>query len=410
MLYILKVDVADAWKCLVRQPLRSFLSSLGIAIGVAAIVAMLSISEGAKRRVVMTIDSLGMSTLRIEPLGTSAADGANSGKLTGITQDDLELVSTWLGGRGSAAGYVKQEGVEIGLKTRIQVATVVGITPLWQLAEDIYREAGRNLVQADFDNQENNCLMGNELAVRLGTRPPVQIRYGGRAATVVGLLHQKGRLLTEGTGLSALDFDNSLFCPVATVPYTRVVGGRELLDGMVVTLNIVKEQQILSLAGQVNQLLITNHRGVRDINLVVPVKLLRDAKEKQRIFSVIMVTIAGLSLIVGGIGIMNMMLANIAEQTREIGLRMVLGASRARIVGFYLLGAMVLTLSGSFFGVLSGIVLSYLIQFFVGWDVAISLPGLVVAPGTAILVGLLFGSHPAFTAASLQPAEALRQV
>jgi putative ABC transport system permease protein len=226
---------------------------------------------------------------------------------------------------------------------------------------------------------------------------------------VIGILQPKGRLLTEGTGLSTLDFDNSVIMPYTSFPFGRMLGSRRLLDGLVVRLNDDSEARILSAASQVDELLRSRHRGVRDYRLVVPVSLLREARETQALFALIMGSIAGLSLLVGGIGVMNIMLANVAEQTREIGLRMAVGATKGRIVGLYLCHSMLLCLVGGVLGLSGGILTALGVEYYAQWAVAFSGFGLILGPLSALVTGLIFGLYPAFRAATLNPALALRE-
>jgi putative ABC transport system permease protein len=158
--------------------------------------------------------------------------------------------------------------------------------------------------------------------------------------------------------------------PISSVHLLPPAQEIDQLDGIVVVLDDRDEKSILAIAEQIKEILLVRHRGVRDFSMVVPINLLKEARESQKLFSLIMGTIAGLSLLVGGIGVMNVMLANIAEQTREIGLRMAVGASRNRIANLYLWNSILLTVSGGLWGLASGTILALAIQKYGGWDVA----------------------------------------
>jgi putative ABC transport system permease protein len=405
----LLLDIKDAWKSLARRPLRSLLSSLGIGIGVTALIAMLSISEGAKKKAFEKIRSLGTSTLRVES-SLKASPGKKSivNLSQGIHQGDSKYLSEWLGSRGKVGAYVKRDNVVVSSGSQNISATVLGVNAKWFDAEKTALSRGRLLDESDIRFGKNYCVIGNALASRLQVDVLSTLQFDRYPATVIGVLAPKGRLLTEGTGLSALDFDNSVVLPISAMPFTRVIAGRLLLDGMVISLNTRTEGAILSISDQVETILLGNHRQVGDFRIVVPFALLEEAEESQKVFSFIMGAIAGLSLLVGGIGVMNVMLANIAEQTREIGLRMAVGASRGRIISLYLWNSILLTLSGGVWGVISGVLLALLIQHYAGWEVVFSTFSIVVAPLSAIATGIIFGVHPAFRAASLDPAQALR--
>ena len=404
------LDMKDACVSLARRPLRSLLSSLGIGIGITALIAMLSIGEGAKKSALAKIESLGTNTLRIENRGQTAFAGedslANISK--GLVFTDAEYLAEWLGTRGSVGAYVRRDNVIFSKDGRLVVGTVLGVSSAWFRAEKILLQAGRPLNREDILRQENFSIIGADIASTLvgDTGSTVMLEYF--PSTVVGILAPRGRLLTEGTGLSTLDFDNTAILPFSSMPRLDPVRDIDQLDGMVVALRDTEESAILSIAEQIKEIFLISHRGVTDYSIVIPISLINEAKESQRLFSLVMGTIAGLSLLVGGIGVMNVMLANIAEQTREIGLRMAVGASRIRIANLYLWNSMLLTMSGALWGVLSGVILALTIQKYAGWDVGFSSFSLIIAPFSAMITGLVFGIHPAMRAASLAPALALR--
>lgn len=405
----LLLDINDAWKNLCRRPLRSLLSSLGIGIGVTALIAMLSISEGAKLVAFRKISSMGINTLRVEALPSRSQRSDSSINLSqGLNHEDGVQLEQWLGTRGEVGAYARKDNVLVRAGNKTVAATVLGVNAGWFGAEKLTVEKGRLIDDGDIAYRGNSCVIGSSLASALQIDILSTIQLAHYPSTVVGLAAKRGRLLTEGTGLSTLDFDNTVIVPLSSMPFAKSIAGRVLLDGLVISLEVTQEGAILSIAEQIKQLLARNHRNVDDFNIVVPVTLLREAWESQRVFSFIMGAIAGLSLLVGGIGVMNVMLANISEQTREIGLRMAVGASRARIISLYLWNSILLTLSGGLWGTLAGVLLALGIENVADWEVVFSTFSLIVAPLSAILTGIIFGLHPARRAASLDPALALR--
>lgn len=406
------VDIRDAVKSISRRPLRSFLSSLGIGIGVTALITMLSISEGAKRKALAKIQSLGTNTLRIEAVTeSSGSSGSRINLSQGLLLEDGERIATWIGKRGWVGYYIKKESAPVRIGNMSITATVLGVSDGWFRAEKVVKADGRFLGKADINRSDNFCVLGSKIGTVFRSRSdnsgrPVHI--GSIASTVVGSLKPKGRLLTEGTGLSSLDFDKTVILPISVSPYGRMIADRRAIDGIVVSLTGESGKNVNWVAEQLTEILSRRHRSVEDFTVVIPFALLKEAKENQRVFSIVMGIIAGLSLVVGGIGIMNVMLANIAEQTREIGLRMAVGASKARIVRLFLLNSVVLTLLGSLWGIFVGIALALVVQRVAGWEIVLSAFSIVIAPLSAIFAGIVFGSHPALRAASLDPAHALR--
>ncbi len=404
----MRTDFADAARGLLRRPLRSLLSSLGIGIGVTALITMLAISEGAGRATLARIDSLGLDTLRLERV--EPAEGkAMVGRSGDLFLEEVSDLQNWLGSRGVVGAFVRQDGVVVSSADRAVSATVIGVNIEWFAAEKIELARGRSLDQQDLAGQRPYAILGSGLASQLQVDPLATLRYGGHGGqpvSVVGVAVAKGRLLTEGTGLSALDFDTLLILPISAVAFRGGSSGRLAVDGLVISLH--EPGTVLGIAEQLETLLQAGHRQPGDFRTVVPLTLLDQARESQRLFAFIMGAIAGLSLLVGGIGVMNIMLANIAEQTREIGLRLAVGASPGRIVSLYLANAVLLTFSGGLWGVVSGVLLALVVEHQAGWEVYFSPTALLVAPMAAIFTGLLFGLHPAVRAAALNPAQALR--
>lgn len=408
--YVLLQDILDAGKSLIRRPLRSLLSSLGIGIGVTALIAMLSISEGAKQSALRKIRSLGTGTLRVEHSQMTAIDERSFTNLSqGIVQEDVEHLAQWLGSRGKVGAYVKRDNLRVKAGSKSSGATVLGVNAEWFGAENVRLARGRFLDRTDIKAGSNFCVIGSRLASELQVGIGGTIQHGGFPTIIVGILQPKGRLLTEGTGLSAFDFDRIVVLPVSTVLMEEQPARRLIYDGLVITLNDEREVSVQRSAVQIQSMLFASHRRVENFIVVVPVTLLKKAQESQKVFSLVMGTIAGLSLIVGGIGVMNVMLANIAEQTREIGLRMAVGASRRRIIWLYIWHSVLLTLSGGLWGIITGVLFALIIERYAGWDMVFSTFSLIVAPLSAILAGVIFGVHPAIRAASFNPAIALRE-
>ncbi len=404
----LAIDFQDAWKNLFRRPLRSLLSGLGIGIGVAALIAMLSITEGAKKAAYSKFSSLGLQSLRIEALAKGSEDQRRINLSQGLVLEDGDRLAQWLGTRGKLGIFIRKDNVQIRLGSRSLVATVLGVNAEWFAAEGVTADRGRIVDENDLANHHSYCVVGSSLASALQLEVQATLQMGQHAATVIGIAAAKGRLLTEGTGLSALDFDNAIIMPLSAMPFPQMMADRLLLDGLVVSLVEASETGLQYLAGQIHLMLLDRHRRVKDFQIVVPLTLLRKAEDSQRTFSLITGVIAALSLLVGGIGVMNVMLANIAEQTREIGLRMAVGAPRSRILSLYLCHSILLSVTGAIWGMAVGMLVAMLIQEFADLPVVFSPLSLIVAPVFAVITGILFGLHPAGRAASLDPAIALR--
>ncbi|OQX15572.1 MAG: hypothetical protein BWK76_12875 [Desulfobulbaceae bacterium A2] len=407
----LLVDARDALLGLRRRPLRSLLSGLGIGIGVTALVAMLSIGEGARQQALAKIASLGLGTIRIENAvrEMAATDASRLNLARGLSEEDLLRIRSELGDQGLSGGAVRRDGVRVMAAGRAVVASLAAVSGDWFGAEQLRNVRGRALHADDLQRQERVCVLGSAVAAELQAREGEVLVVDNLPCVLVGVLAPRGRLLAEGTGLSTVDFDRLVLLPLGALPGGGYVGGRRMLDSIVVRLHDRNEARVTRLAERLRGMLAGNRHGADDIRLVEPVSLLREARATNRIFSLVMGSIAGLSLLVGGIGVMNVMLANIAEQTREVGLRMALGATRGRIISLYLCHSVLLGLSGAVWGFVMGLLLAWAIQRISGWQVAFSPLSLVLAPLAALMTGLIFGLHPARRAADLDPARALRE-
>ena len=403
----LKTDLAEALADLAQKPVASTLSALGIAIGVAALVAMLSIGEGAKEEALKQIVSLGMNTIRLEDSLRQVLqqDRQQANISQGMTEGDIAFLGSWLQKRAKLAWYYRRDDVAaFGSRREISV-TALGVSSLWPDIEGVSIAQGRALSELDAQGVRR-CLIGSAVASKLFLGVGDSLRLVEELCIVIGVLAPKGSLLTEGTGLSTLNFDRSVILPI------KAFGGLQesrRFQGVIVKVTAVEESAILAFSAELEQLLRRRHRDVLDVRVVAPIALLKKARDTQRLFSSVMGAIAGLTLLVGGVGIMNIMLANISEQTREIALRRAVGADARRILSLYLSHSCLLTGLGSLAGIVLGVVLALIVQAAAGWVVAFSVFGITIGPVFALCVGLLFGYYPASRASRLNVAAALRE-
>jgi len=375
-----------------------------------ALVAALSISEGAKREALAKIASLGVETIRIENAALASQLGQRSvaNLSMGLTLQDVANLRSHLAGKGDVSAYIRTSDLSATAQAQRGVVTALGADLIWPELERINLSWGRWFWPDDMQQRSAVCVIGSQVADELHISKPTLLTLGSTACQVIGVMQTKGLLLTEGTGLSALDFDRLVVMPITAFPFGRMVTGQLLVDGIVARFVGYNEAAMLRAADRVESLLSQWHREVRDFRLIVPQKLLQEKRATQSLFAMVMGTIAGLSLLVGGIGVMNVMLANVAEQTREVGLRMSMGATRRRIVTLFLWHAVLISLTGTLWGLVAGIGLAVLVQAYAGWIVAFSALSLLLGPLSALFTGVVFGIYPALRAASLNPALALR--
>jgi len=390
--------------------LRTLLTMLGVIIGVGAVIAMISVGAGAQARVAEQIQSLG-SNLIVVRSGAATQGAARLGRGTRatITEDDARAIRTEVSGVVAVAPMVR--GVLQAEYANLNSATTLyGITPEYLDARDWNVTAGRLLTVDDVIGSAKVALVGQSLAEDLfdGAEPVGQIvRIAKMPFTVVGVLEPKGQ------SNSGQDQDDVILVPISTAK-TRVLGTCRSNPGAVhsIAVKVASGEEMKSAEEQMRRLLRDRHR-IRpneedDFWLRNLADVLEAQEESSHILTLLLAAIASVSLVVGGIGIMNIMLMSVIERTREIGLRMAVGARARDILTQFLLEAVTLSLIGGAVGAALGIVGSFAIGYFAGWTIVIRPEPVVLAVGFAGAVGVFFGFYPARKAARLDPIEALR--
>jgi len=397
-----------ALKALGRNKLRSGLTMLGIIIGVGAVIAMIAIGSGAKARIQEQIASMGSNLLIV--LSGSATSGGirhGSGSVPTLTVDDAKAIATELSAVKYSAPLLR--GVTQVVFGNQNWSTVTyATTPEALLIRDWPTVKGRSLTQADVDGAAKVCLLGQTVVEYLfGQMDPVgqMVRIKKFPFTVVGVLSIKGQT-TWGQ-----DQDDVVYVPLTT--------GQQLLfgqqfPGMVWSISVQSSgPDTMNLAEeQITQLLRQRHRlranQENDFFIRNLTEAFSAAEESARVMSILLGAIASISLLVGGIGIMNIMLVSVTERTREIGIRMAVGARGGDILWQFLVEAIVLSLIGGIIGIILGVGASQLISQFFKWPTLISPQALILSFSFAGGVGIFFGFYPARKAAQMDPIEALR--
>jgi len=397
-----------AFKALRRNKMRSGLTMLGIIIGVGAVIAMIAIGSGAKARIQEQIASMGSNLLII--LSGSATSGGmrhGSGSVPTLTVEDAKAIASEL----SAVKYAApvHPGIAQVVFGNQNWSTVTyGSTPEALLIRDWPVVSGRSLIQADVDSAAKVCLLGQTVVDNLfGEMDPVGqvVRIKQFPFTVVGVLRGKGQT-TWGQ-----DQDDVVYVPLTTGQ--RLLFGQQF-PGMVRSIIVQAtgsdtmkqaEEQIIQLLRQRHRLRANQDNDFFVRNLT---EAFSTAEESAKVMSILLGAIASISLLVGGIGIMNIMLVSVTERTREIGIRMAVGARGRDILYQFLIEALVLSLTGGIIGLLLGVGASQLISYSFKWPTLISPQSLILSFSFAGGVGIFFGFYPARKAARLDPIEALR--
>jgi putative ABC transport system permease protein len=390
--------------------LRSILTMLGIIIGVAAVIAMVSVGSGAQARIAEQIQSLG-SNLLIVLSGSINQGGVRIGagsQLT-ITEDDAWAIQREVQGVQAAAPAMRGGGQvvwgNLNWSTSIQ-----GATPEFFEARDWPVVAGQAFGQDAVDGATKMAILGQTVARNIfGDSDPVGqvIRIKKVPFTVVGVLDKKGQT-TWGQ-----DQDDLIVVPLTTAK-RKLLGVSQANARSVnsISVRVREDADIKEAEVQTRELLRQRHRlqpyQEDDFSIRNLAEIAEAQEASSRVMTILLAAVASVSLFVGGIGIMNIMLVSVTERTREIGLRMAVGARGRDILAQFLVEAVTLSMIGGLIGVVVGVIVSYTIPYFAGWRTLISAEAIVVAFAFAAAVGIFFGFYPARKAAQLNPIEALR--
>jgi putative ABC transport system permease protein len=397
-----------AYKALGRNKMRSGLTMLGIIIGVGAVIAMIAIGSGAKARIQEQIASMGSNLIIV--LSGSATSGGfrfGSGSVPTLTAEDAKAIATELSAVKYAAPVL--QGVTQVVYGNQNWSTVTyASTPEALVIRDWPVVRGRTVTQSDVDSAAKVCLLGQTVADNLfGDIDPVGqvVRIKHFPFTVIGVLSVKGQT-TWGQ-----DQDDVVYVPLTTGQ--RLLFGQQF-PGMVRAISVQANgpDTMQQAEDEITQLLRQRHRirpnQENDFTVRNLTEMMSTAEESAKVMSILLGAIASISLLVGGIGIMNIMLVSVTERTREIGIRMAVGARGRDILYQFLIEALVLSLIGGVIGILLGVGVSRLIAQVFKWPTLISIQSLLLSFSFAAGVGVFFGFYPARKAANLDPIEALR--
>jgi putative ABC transport system permease protein len=412
-------------RSLAAHRLRSGLTMLGIVLGVASVIVMLAVGEAARYQALKQLEDLGASTILLRSVKPTDEPGQSQGVdllAYGLTYADLERLRNTIP-TVTAATPMREYRKTVRHLDRKLEARVIGVTPDFLRQHNIRLAAGRGVDALDEAAYANVCVLGAAAAETLfPTSDPIgrAVSLDGldrpRSFTVVGVTAPK--TLAAGADAGEADFNKVVFIPFATdkarfgreiINYKTGSFSVERLEVSQVTVTVGGVADVPRTAAAIQSLLDQFHPR-KDVLVTVPLDLLRKAEETQRLFTLILGSIAGVSLVVGGIGIANIMLATVTERTREIGIRRALGAKRRDIAAQFLAETLLLSCCGGVAGVLLGVGLAYAVSNLIGLPTIIRPWAPVVAFGVSVLVGLASGVYPARRAARLDPIEALRQV
>ena len=397
--------VAVGFQALARHRTRSALTVLGIVIGVAAVIATLAIGQGARAAVQAQIRALGANTLTVLP-GTITAGGVHSGmgSTTTLTVDDGEAIRRECPAIVAVAPSVRTVG-QVVFGNQNWSTQIIGTTSDYAIIRQWPVEKGVFITDSDVRGAAKVCVLGQDVVAQLfpGMDPVGStVRIKDVPFRVVGVLSYKG-----GSGFGG-NQDDVVLIPLSTAQ--RRLMGITFVNNVMVS--AVSEQLVNDAVDQITDLLRQRHRirpgDNADFFIFTQLEFAQTAESTSKVMTLLLASIAAVSLLVGGIGIMNIMLVSVTERTREIGIRRAIGARRRDILLQFLLESAFLSLAGGALGVLIGVVVAMLVSSIAKWPTMVQPSAVALAFGFASLIGLFFGFYPARRAARLDPVDALR--
>jgi len=403
------LTILTALRILARNRMRAGLTMLGIVIGVAAVIAMVSIGEGAKRAVQAQIATMGTNVIVIFP-GVTSASGVRGSQGSGVTltvSDALDLKKRIP--LLADTGWAKRDVMQIVYGNRNWNGPVNGVSPSYLTIRDWSFTSGGPFTQTDLESAARVALIGQTIVGNLfepGEEPVgAVIRIKNVPFHVIGVLAPKGQS-AQGS-----DQDDVIFIPFSTAE--RKVFGTSFIGSVGAMFGSTEQVEDLPMAAeQIREVLRARHRlqteQEDDFTIRTQVDIGKVQEGTSETLTMMLFAIASVSLLVGGIGIMNILLVSVTERTREIGVRMAVGAKRRHIVMQFLIEAMTLSLVGGALGIVLGVAGAKLTTLIAGWPTIISGNVILLAFFFSLVVGLFFGLYPANKAARLNPIEALR--
>jgi len=397
-----------AFRALKVNKMRSALTMLGIIIGVGAVIAMLAVGTGASKRIAEQISSIGSNLIMILP-GATTSGGVRMGSGTQptLTMGDAEAIQKECSAVSNIAPILS--GVaQIVYGHQNWSTGVVGTTPGMLTVRDWPVASGRSFTDQDVKSATKVCLLGQSVVDNLfGDMDPIgqAVRIKKIPFTVIGVLS------TKGQSPQGQDQDDTILVPVTTAQ-KKLFG--TTFPGMVriIMVKAKSTEDLSSAERQINELLRQRHRiGPKqdnDFTVRNLTSIMQTAEQSTKVMTILLGAIASVSLLVGGIGIMNIMLVSVTERTREIGIRMAIGAKTWDIRLQFIIEALILSLIGGVAGIVIGVSGSEAISFFAGWTTIVSPLSVFLAFGFSGLVGIFFGFYPAYKASLLDPIDALR--
>jgi putative ABC transport system permease protein len=406
-------DLQRSLDNLLLHKLRTLLTMLGMIFGVAAVLSMLSIGAGAQQQVMALIEDLGVRNLIVEARETTEWQAFQKVRQQspGLTYHDLRAMQATVPGLEMLSPRKRFTPTQVIPKPQSDLPVVYGVDTNYPTIAGLRLASGRFFTVDEAARAAAVCVLGEAARIRLfGVTDPLGrfVKVNEQWFQVIGVAGPQVAAQTEIAGLPGQDRNNLIYVPTGGSMLRledTYSGYRDEIDG--VYLRLKPDADVDAAAATLRRILEANHRGADDYSLVVPAELLAEQQRTKRIFDIVMVALASISLLVGGIGIMNIMLASVLERTREIGVRRAVGARQADIIRQFVMETTLIAVVGGVLGLLLGVSMSRVIANFAGWSTIVTSASIALAFSVSVFIGLVFGVYPAVKASRLDPVVAL---
>ena len=405
-----------ASRSLMQHKLRSGLSVLGVVCGVMAVLAMIAVGEGAKEKTLKQIGELGIRNIFVKAVSLSDEQVQIARELLseGLRFYDRERILSIVPDVEDIACLKEVRAAVISAVNIEFSPQIIACSANYASIQRLHISEGRFLNNQDIEGNQLVCAIGGDVAHKLGINGQIGkfLRIENELFKIVGILDRFYRDQEAITTMAIRNVNEMVLIPLGAenlLTKREEVQKVQNIQSLTELIVLIKSAEKVFRAGEViKRTLDLSHNGVKDYQIIIPLELLRQAQRTQRIFNLVLGAIAAISLLVGGIGIMNIMLASVSERTKEIGIRRALGATRMDIILQFLAEAFMMTLMGGCIGIITGIANAFIISKVAGWKTSVTFPAIFLPLVMSVCVGLFFGLYPAVKAAKMDPIKALR--
>jgi putative ABC transport system permease protein len=407
-------DLGQAFGNLRAQKTRTLLTALGIVFGVGSVIGMMSIGAGAREESLRFIEQLGVRNILVDSRTAMSQEEYQQRRRSspGLTERDVRILKANIDDIEALSARRTLHPSAVLPKPARDIPELFGVQPSYALIHSLQFTEGQFFDEADDETSALVCVLGESAKVNLlGYESAVGkfVKVNETWLQVVGVLREQLMAGSQNTGGTMQDVNNIIYIPFNSFQYRfwdRSGSLRDELDG--VELRLKPGANSVEVAKVVTAVLNSTHHETQDFTVTIPAALLAQQQRTQQIFTYVMVAIAAISLLVGGIGIMNIVLATVLERTREIGIRRSVGARRFDIMRQFLTESVLISVGGGILGVAFGFFLAWLIARTADWKTIVTMLSVMVAFGVSVAIGVLFGAYPALKASRINPIDALR--